>query len=229
MIPGSWWASPHDTLVQKQRPPNSFGSCRGRTFISAFQVFLRYSSVYAWPPRWTCGGSPMWPYLLNMRMKAQTRRVCWPALRDFIKNAKKKARCRSRSARCLSLSLSATWMFENLLLFIAHFLKCTLIAHFISSLVMKVTPPPSSMPMSGTRPVEARLTCWLRVSECVFFLNQEFSVWIAVAMKRGEWTLKKQTNRYIYKQMYCFLSYIWVVLATRVSERMHENQWHKPK
>lgn len=138
MIPGSWWASPHDTLVQKQRPPNSFGSCRSRTFISAFQVFLRSSSVCAWPPRWTCGRSPMWPHLLNMRMKAQTRHVCWPALRCFIKNTKKKALCRSPSTRCLSLSLSATWMLENLLLFIGHFLKCTLIAHFISSLVMKV-------------------------------------------------------------------------------------------
>lgn len=128
--------------------------------------------------------------------KRQPDAFCWPALRDFIKNTKKKARCRSRSARCLSLSLSATWMLENLLLFIAHFLKCTLIAHYISSLGMKVTPPPSSMPMSGARPVEARLTCWLGVSECVFFfLNQEFSVRIAVAMKRGEWNLKKQTNK----------------------------------
>lgn len=32
----------------------------------------------------------MWPHLLNMRMKAQTRRVCWPALHGFVKNKQKR-------------------------------------------------------------------------------------------------------------------------------------------
>lgn len=101
----------------KRRPPNCTDYSYSRTLISsALSKLSRSILLSAFGPRDELAeGSPMWPHLLNTRMKAQTRRVRWPARRGFVKEHPK-SREWSGSARLLSLSLGGpTALYQSFL------------------------------------------------------------------------------------------------------------------